>query len=211
MVPWNHIMVSCYDFRVLKCSGKIDICRKILCCWNVLDFSVNRIKPFISFIINKNPFNKAQNWTILKLIWYEQSRRRWIEVLLEPDHQELLPLSELGPELMTLFDDFFLIIFISTIKMYDLIGSCIRIRPNDMIPSEMKRKITRILSVCARKQQVYDGFYGWLDDFFPFGVNPGLPLLLKSGYFPLKYPHFQERVHFSFFFCKTQVIKFQEK
>ena len=61
---------------------------------------------------------------------------------------------------MTLFDDFFLIIFISTIKMYDLIGSCIRIRPNDMIPSEMKRKITRILSVCARKQQVYDGFYG---------------------------------------------------
>lgn len=44
--------------------------------------------------------------------------------------------------------------------MYDLIGSCIRKRPNDMIPSEMKRKITRILRVCARKQQVYDGFYG---------------------------------------------------
>ena len=81
--------------------------------------------------------------------------------------------------------------------MYDLIGSCIRKRPNDMIPSEMKRKITRILRVCARKQQVYDGFYGWLDDF--------------SVRFPLKYPHFQERIHFSFFFCETQVIKFREK
>ena len=38
--------------------------------------------------------------------------------------------------------------------------------PIDISSGEMKRKIKRILRVFARKQQIYDGFYGSVIDFF---------------------------------------------
>ena len=82
-------------------------------------------------------------------------------MLPEPDHPELLPLFVLVPELMTLFDFFYF--YNKNVRfnreMYPN-------SPIDISSGEMKRKIKRILRVFARKQQIYDGFYGSVIDFF---------------------------------------------